>query len=44
VIAFLSQAHVDPDVTLELFVMDGPLEGFGSIEFVEPEREAEKTE
>jgi uncharacterized protein YbcI len=41
VIAFLSQAHVDPDVTLELFVMDGPLEGFGSVEVVEPRRDVE---
>lgn len=37
VVAFLSQAHVDPDITMEIFFIDGPLEGFGAIEFVAPE-------
>jgi len=37
VIAFLSQAHVDPDITLEVFFMDRPLEGFGAVEVVAPE-------
>jgi uncharacterized protein YbcI len=37
VVAFLSQAHVEPDITIEIFFMDGPLEGFGAIEIVEPE-------
>lgn len=37
VVAFLSQAHVDPDITLEVFFVDGPLEGFGAIEVIEPE-------
>jgi len=37
VVAFLSQAHVDPDITLEVFFMDGPLEGFGAIEVTAPE-------
>ena len=37
VVAFLSQAHVDPDITIEIFFMDGPLEGFGAIEVTEPE-------
>lgn len=37
VVAFLSQAHVEPDLTLEIFFMDGPLEGFGALEVVEPE-------
>jgi uncharacterized protein YbcI len=32
VVAFLSQAHVDPDITIEIFFVDGPLEGFGAIE------------
>lgn len=30
--AFLSQAHVDPDITVEMFFIDGPLPGFGSVE------------
>jgi uncharacterized protein YbcI len=37
VVAFLSQAHVEPDLTLEIFFVDGPLEGFGALEIVEPE-------
>jgi uncharacterized protein YbcI len=37
VVAFLSQAHVEPDITIEIFFMDGPLEGFGAVEVTEPE-------
>jgi uncharacterized protein YbcI len=37
VVAFLSQAHVDPDITVEMFFIDGPLPGFGSVEVVDPE-------
>ncbi len=37
VLAFLSQAHVDPDLTIEIFFIDAPLEGFGAIEIVQPE-------
>ncbi len=36
VVAFLSQAHVDPDITMEIFFVDGPLEGFGSVELLDP--------
>ena len=25
VLAFLSQAHVEPDITMEIFFVDGPL-------------------
>jgi uncharacterized protein YbcI len=35
VLAFLSQAHVEPDLTLEVFLMDGPLAGFGALELVD---------
>jgi uncharacterized protein YbcI len=37
VLAFLSQAHVDPDITLEVFFIDRPLEGFGAVEFIDGE-------
>jgi len=37
VVAFLSQAHVDPDITIEVFFVDRRLEGFGSVEIVTPE-------
>jgi uncharacterized protein YbcI len=36
VTAFLSQAHIDPDITVEMFFVDGPLPGFGSVEVMEP--------
>jgi uncharacterized protein YbcI len=34
VLAFLSQAHVEPDITLEIFFIDAPLDGFGAVEIV----------
>jgi uncharacterized protein YbcI len=37
VVAFLSQAHVEPDITIEMFFVDGPLPGFGAVEIIEPE-------
>jgi uncharacterized protein YbcI len=37
VVAFLSQAHVEPDITMEIFFVDGPLQGFGALELIEPE-------
>ena len=37
VLAFLSQAHVEPDITMEIFFIDGPLEGFGAVEITEPD-------
>jgi uncharacterized protein YbcI len=38
VTAFLSQAHIEPDLTLEIFLLDSPIEGFGSAEIREPPR------
>ena len=38
VLAFLSQVHLDPDVTIEMFVLDAPPAGF------EPLHRAEHTE
>jgi uncharacterized protein YbcI len=40
VVAFLSQAHLEPDITLEVFFMDEPLPGFGALELV-PDAEDE---
>jgi uncharacterized protein YbcI len=37
VVAFLSQAHIEPDITMEVFFIDRPLEGFGALELIEPE-------
>ena len=37
VLAFLSQAHVEPDITMEIFFIDRPLDGFGAVELIEPE-------
>jgi uncharacterized protein YbcI len=39
VVAFLSQAHVDPDITMEIFFVDGELPGFGALE-IEPSQQA----
>lgn len=36
VVAFLSQAHVEPDITVEMFFIDGPLPGFGAVEITQP--------
>ena len=36
VLAFLSQTHIEPDLTIEIFLMDGPLAGFGALELVDP--------
>lgn len=38
VAAFLSQAHIEPDLTLEIFLLESPLEGFGAMELTEPEQ------
>jgi uncharacterized protein YbcI len=37
VLAFLSQAHVEPDLTVEVFFIDRPLEGYGAVEITDPE-------
>jgi len=37
VLAFISQAHVEPDITMEIFFVDGPLEGFGAVEIIDTE-------
>jgi uncharacterized protein YbcI len=36
VLAFLSSAHVDPELTLEVFFVDRPLDGFGAVEVTTP--------
>ena len=36
VVAFLSQAHVEPDITIEMFFVDGELPGFGALELEQP--------
>jgi uncharacterized protein YbcI len=36
VVAFLSQANIEPDITMEIFFIDGPLEGFGTLEVAAP--------
>jgi len=32
VLAFLSEVHVEPDLTIQMFLMDLPLAGFGALE------------
>jgi uncharacterized protein YbcI len=36
VLAFLSQAHIEPDLTVEMFLMDGAVPGFGALELIDP--------
>jgi uncharacterized protein YbcI len=36
VLAFLSQAHIEPDITIEMFFIDRPLAGFGAVEVLDP--------
>jgi uncharacterized protein YbcI len=38
VTAFLSQAHIEPDLTLEIFLLETPLDGFGAVELTEAKR------
>ena len=38
VLAFLSQVHVEPDLAIEMFVMDGPLASFGALELADLDR------
>jgi hypothetical protein len=38
VLAFLSQSHVEPGITMQTFLLDAPLEGFGAVEMVKPRR------
>jgi uncharacterized protein YbcI len=33
---FLSQAHVEPDITMKIFFVDRPLDGFGALELIQP--------
>ena len=35
VLAFISQAHVEPDITIEMFFVDRPLDGFGAVEVLD---------
>jgi uncharacterized protein YbcI len=35
VLAFLSQAHVEPDLTIEMFLLDSPLPSAGALELVD---------
>ena len=37
VVAFLSQAHVEPDITIETFFIEGSIPGYGAVEITEPE-------
>jgi uncharacterized protein YbcI len=38
VVAFLSQTHMDPDITMEIFFVDEPLAGFGAAEIIQAPR------
>jgi uncharacterized protein YbcI len=38
VLAFLSQAHVDPGITMATFFLDAPIEGFAAVDITQPRR------
>lgn len=40
VVAFISQAHVEPDLTIEIFFVDRPLDGYGAVEIIDPQSAA----
>lgn len=40
VVAFLSQAHLEPDITLEIFFLDRPLNGSAALDLDLPDRPA----
>lgn len=44
VVAFLSQAHLEPDITLEVFMLDKSVEEAGALEVVAPEEGLETPE
>jgi uncharacterized protein YbcI len=44
VVAFLSQAHLEPDITLEIFFLDRPLNGAGALNLDLPELDLPPTE
>jgi uncharacterized protein YbcI len=37
VLAFLSNAHVEPELTVEIFFVDRPVDGYGAVEVTAPE-------
>jgi uncharacterized protein YbcI len=37
VVAFLSQAHLEPDITLEIFFLDRPMNGAAALDITIPE-------
>ena len=41
VIAFISQAHVEPDITIEIFFVDRPLDEGGAVELARDQERAE---
>jgi uncharacterized protein YbcI len=43
VLAFLSQAHIEPDITLEMFFIDRPLDGAGAVEITDGGDESPQT-
>jgi hypothetical protein len=38
VLAYISQVHMEPDLTVQAFVIDGPVPGYGALELVHPEQ------
>ena len=43
VLAFLSQTHVEPGITMETFLLDAPLEGFAAEAIARPRRQRRRS-
>jgi uncharacterized protein YbcI len=44
VVAFLSQAHLEPDITLEIFFLDRPMNGSAALHIDLPEQDSASAE
>ena len=43
VVAFLSQAHLEPDITMEIFFLDRPMNGAASLHLEIPDAESRRS-
>lgn len=44
VVAFLNRAHLEPDLTMKVFIVDRPPDGFGAAEIIDPQDGAQSAQ
>lgn len=44
VVAFLNRAHLEPDLSMKVFIIDRPVDGFGVGEIIDPQELAEPSQ